>query len=244
MVSSTQSPHALPPPVDLGDVRRLAPIDADFGGGRGKPIDRHYIERFLEHHAGDVHGCVLEVGSDDYTRRYGGSRVQAAEVLHADESNPRATLVADLALPDGLPQAHYDCFICTQTLQYVYRPRDALANVHRMLKPGGVLLLTVPGISQISPYDRDRWGEHWRFTPQSVTRLLDETFGPGLAAVQPHGNVLTAIGFLHGLACEDLTLAELDHVDERYPLLLTARAIRGAGAAAVPSAESSGASIR
>jgi SAM-dependent methyltransferase len=218
----------MPSPLDLGDLRRLTPIDADFGRGRGKPIDRHYIERFLERHVDDVHGAVLEVGSDEYARRYGGSRLQTAEVLHADASNPKATLVADLARRDGLPEDRFDCFICTQTLQYVYRLDDAVANIHRMLKPGGVLLLTVPGISQISPYDRDRWGEHWRFTSQSLSRLLDAGFGAGSATVRAHGNVLTAIGFLHGLACEDLSSVELDHADDRYPLLITARAQRGA----------------
>lgn len=211
-------------PVDLGHLRRLVPIDAGFGSGRGKPIDRHYIEGFLQRHAADVLGRVLEVGSDDYTLRYGQDRVELSDVLHADDTNPRASLVADLASGHGLPAAAFDCFICTQTLQYVHALADAVQTIHRLLAPGGVLLLTVPGISQISPYDRDRWGEHWRFTPQSVQRLLNEAFKGGSVDVQGHGNVLASIGFLHGLACEDLTTNELDHFDDRYPMLVTARA--------------------
>ena len=89
-----------------------------------------------------------------------------------------------------------------------------------------MLLLTVPGISQISPYDRDRWGEHWRFAPHAMERLLGEPFGDANVTVRAHGNVLAAIGFLHGLACEDLSAEELDHVDDRYPLLVTARAVK------------------
>lgn len=212
------------PPIDLGELRRLTPIDTGFGTGRGKPIDRHYIEGFLQQHAADVQGRVVEVGSDDYTRQYGGNRVELSDILHADDSNPRATLVADLASGHGLPSAAFDCFICTQTLQYIHALADALAHIHRLLAPGGVLLLTVPGISQISPYDRDRWGEHWRFTPQSVERLLNDAFAGGAVDVQGHGNVLASIGFLHGLACEDLTPGELDHHDDRYPMLVTARA--------------------
>jgi SAM-dependent methyltransferase len=213
-------------PVDFGTLRTLDPIDGAFGGGRGKPIDRHYIEGFLQRHAADIRGCVLEVASDDYTRRYGHDRVSRADVLHVDDSNPNATLIADLAQGDGLPADVFDCFICTQTLQYIYRLEAAVGHIHRLLKPGGVLLLTVPGISQISPYDSERWGEHWRFTPQSVTRLLADAFGAGNVRVEGHGNVLAAMGFLQGLACEDLTTAELDHVDTRYPMLVTARACK------------------
>lgn len=210
-------------PIDFGELRRVTPIDADFGVGRGKPVDRHYIEGFLARHAGDVQGRVLEVASDDYTRRYGEGRITQADILHVDSGNPRATIVADLAEGAGLPSGAFDCFICTQTLQYLWRPADAFATIERILRPGGVLLLSVPGISQISPFDRDRWGEHWRFTPQSVERLAAQAFGAGQASVQGHGNVLAAIAFLHGLACADLSVQELDANDDRYPMLITAR---------------------
>ena len=103
---------------------------------------------------------------------------------------------------------------------------DAASNVRQLLKPGGVLLPTVPVISQISAHDRDRWGEYWRFTPQSVDRLLQQAFGAGAMAVAGHGNVLAATAFLQGLACEDLSPAELDHNDDRYPPVVTARACR------------------
>src|ERR687895_460818 len=68
------------PPVGslrLGSLRRVTPISRNYGFDRGTPIDRHYIERFLTRHAGDVRGRVLEVGDDEYTRRFGGERVDA-----------------------------------------------------------------------------------------------------------------------------------------------------------------------
>lgn len=214
------------PLIDLGDLRRLAPVDAGFGTGRGKPIDRHYIEAFLESCSADIKGRVLEVAESAYTDRYGQQRVTQREVLHIDPAHAPATFVGDLADGDSLPSEAFDCFICTQTLQYVYPLEQAAATMQRILKPGGVLLLTVPGISQISPYDREHWGEHWRFTPQSVQRLLASSFEESDIEVQGHGNVLASIGFLHGLACEDLTEAELDHQDDRYPMLVTARAVK------------------
>jgi SAM-dependent methyltransferase len=215
----------MPEPFDFGALRRLQPVDAAFGGGRGKPIDRHYIEGFLARHAADVHGRVLEVGSADYTRRFGGARVERASVLHVAAGHGRADIVADLAEGSGLPDAAFDCFICTQTLQYVFDLAAAVRTMHRLLAPGGVLLLTVPGISQISPFDRDRWGEHWRFMPQALVRLLAPRFVAARTEVRAHGNVLAATAFLQGLACEDLTGEELDHFDDRYPMLVTARAV-------------------
>jgi len=213
--------------LDLGDLRRVTPIDSGFGLGRGKPVDRHYIEGFLGRHAGDIRGRVLEVGENAYTVRYGGGRVTRSDILHADDSNPRATLVADLADGSALPSDTFDCFICTQTLTYIYDVQRAVETIRRILAPGGVLLATVPGISQMSPYDRDRWGEYWRFTAQSLGRLLGEQFGSANVAVEAYGNVLASTAFLQGLCAGDLHPDELDHRDQRYQMLVAGRAVKG-----------------
>ncbi len=213
--------------LDLGDLRRLTPIDSGFGLGRGKPVDRHYIEDFLRRHAGDIRGRVLEVGEDAYTREYGGARVTASDILHADASNPRATLIGDLADANALPSDSFDCFICTQTLTYIYDVQGAARTIRRILAPGGVLLATVPGISQMSPYDRDRWGEYWRFTAQSLGRLLGDEFGSANVEVEAYGNVLASTAFLQGLCAGDLSRDELDHRDPRYQMLVAGRAVKG-----------------
>ena len=212
--------------LDLGDLRRVTPIDSGFGVGRGKPVDRHYIETFLRQHAGDIRGQVLEVADDVYTEQFGGGRVTGRDILHVDHSNPRATVVADLTQADELPSDSFDCFICTQTLTYIYDVKGALATVQRILKPGGVLLATVPGISQMSPYDRDRWGEYWRFTEQSLGRLLSESFGSENVEVECYGNVLASTAFLQGLCAGDLRRDELEHRDRRYQMLVAGRAVK------------------
>ena len=214
------------PALDLGDLRRVTPIDSGFGLGRGKPVDRHYIEDFLRRHAADIRGRVLEVAEDAYTVQYGGNRVAASDILHVDGSNPRATFIGDLGAANDLPSDTFDCFICTQTLTYIYDVQQAVKTIHRILRPGGVLLTTVPGISQMSPYDRDRWGEYWRFTAQSLGRLLGEPFGSDNVAVEAYGNVLSSTAFLQGLCCDDLRKDELDHRDQRYQMLVAGRAVK------------------
>jgi len=110
-------------------------------------------------------------------------------------------------------------------LQFIYDVRAAIFNLYRILKPGGILLATFPGISQISRYDMDRW----RFTTLSAQKLFEEVFSPVNVTVASYGNVLAANAFLHGLAGEELRPQELDHQDPDYELLITVRAIKSKG---------------
>ena len=212
--------------VRFGSLRRLKPLSRLFGFDRGLPIDRYYIERFLAAHAYDVRGHVLEVQDDTYTCRFGGDRVLRSDVLHVSEGNPKATIIADLTCADHIPSGTFDCIILTQTLQFVYDLRAALQTLYRILAPGGVLLTTLPGISQISSSDVEHWDEYWRFTTRSAQQLLQHAFPAASVRVEAHGNVLAAIAFLHGLATQELRPDELDHRDPDYEVVITARAVR------------------
>ncbi|HET7218043.1 MAG TPA: glycosyltransferase [Vicinamibacterales bacterium] len=209
--------------IRLGDLDRNTPISGDFGFDRGTPIDRYYIERFLERHASEIVGRVLEVGDDSYTRRFGATRVTQADVLHVHAGNPRATFVGDLTDAAVLPENTFDCIVLTQTLQLIYDVRLAVSRLHRALAPGGVVLVTVPGISQI---DRGEWGAswYWSFTRTALERLFAEVFGRDEVLVEHHGNVFAATAFLHGLALEEIDRRKLDPFDMAYPVIVAVRA--------------------
>jgi SAM-dependent methyltransferase len=209
-------------PSPFRDLRRVDPVSRVFGLDRGLPVDRWYIERFLERNAGDIRGAVLEVGDDRYTRRYG--RPTRSDVLNVQPDLPATTICADLADPETLPEATFDCIICTQTLQFLYDLQSGVRGLRRMLKPEGVALCTVPGISQISRYDMDRWGDYWRFTTLSAQRLFDVEFGARNVEVETFGNVLAAVAFLEGISAEELSQRELESVDPDYQLAITVRA--------------------
>jgi len=211
--------------VDFGSLRRLAPVSRRWGKDRGgSPIDRYYIERFLAVHAADIRGRVLEVGDDTYTRRF-GTGVERTDVLHAQPGNPKATIVADLAQgAEDLPTGAFDCVILTQVLQMMGDPGSAVRTLRGILRPGGVVLATVAGISQVSRWDMQRWGDYWRFTTLAARRVFESAFPPELVSVEAHGNVLVAVAFLHGLAASELRPEELDQHDPDYPLLITVRA--------------------
>jgi glycosyltransferase involved in cell wall biosynthesis len=211
----------------LGDAQKTVPISRSWGFDRGLPIDRYYIERFLSNHAHDIGGRVLEVGDDVYTRRFGGHRVTHADILHATEGNPKATIVADLSKADDLDSDLFDCIVFTQTLQFVYDVRAAMRTLYRFLRPHGVLLLTAPGTTQTGP---DQFAEswYWSFTTHSLRRLLAEVFEENQVEVEAHGNVLAAVGLLHGLAVEDLRQGDLEKHDPDYEVIVAARAVKGA----------------
>jgi SAM-dependent methyltransferase len=209
--------------INFGTLRRVFPISREFGYDRGQPIDRYYIENFLARYAQDIQGHVLEVGDDSYTRRFGGERVTTREVLHVNASHPAATIVGDLTHATHIPANTFDCFILTQTLHLIYDVRLALHTVYRILKPHGVVLATVPGISQLS---HDEWAKdwYWSLTMSAVQRLFAEVFPPASITVESYGNVLAAMAFLQGLSVAELSPAELEYRDANYQLLIAVRA--------------------
>ena len=212
--------------VNLGDLDRLTPISRNWGFDRGRPIDRLYIERFIAAHAGDIRGNVLEVSNNDYTLRFGGDRVTQSDILHPVEGNARATVIADLAVPEPSLEERFDCIICTQTLQLIYDFQSAIRQLRCWLKPGGVALVSVPGISQISREDMQQTGDYWRFTGAAMRRAFTEEFGEGAVEIDVLGNVLAATAFLQGIAAEEFDEAELLEADPQFQMLTTIRAAR------------------
>jgi SAM-dependent methyltransferase len=216
-------------PARLGRLRRTTPLSEEWGRDRGTPVDRFFIERFLERERQCIRGHVVELLNSDYTRRY-GTGVDRTDVLDVDPSNADATIIADLAAADEIPSQTFDCFILTQTLQFVPDVRAAIRHVHRTLKPGGKVLCTVPAVSRIARRTLDT--EYWRFTVAGCKFLFGETFGSECVRVESFGNVLTSIAFLTGMAAEELSDPELDHVDPFFPLLVAVVAERGPGVGA------------
>lgn len=209
--------HALP---------GLQPLSRDFGKDRGTPIDRAYIHEFLWDRRADVRGRVLEVADSGYTDYLGEGEVTHCDVLHVRPEYPWVTIVGDLATGEGLPRDAFDCVVLTQTLHLIYDIHRAVRTVHDVLAPGGVVLATLPGISQVSQFDRREWGDFWRFTADSARHLFAEAFDPAEIEVAAFGNVLVATAFLYGYALEDLSPDEIAHRDDDYHFLIGVRARR------------------
>jgi SAM-dependent methyltransferase len=190
------------------------------------PIDRYYIERALLASAADIRGHVLEIKDDTYTRRFGGAKVIKSDVLDIAADNSNATIVGDLADAPHILSGAFDCIVVTQTLHLISDAPAAVQTLHRILRPGGTVLATFPGISQIACDGMNRWRDHWRFTSSSARKLFEDVFGAGNVTVAALGNFCAAVNFLDGRAVEELSARDLDFADPSYELVIFVRAIR------------------
>lgn len=85
--------------------------------------------------------------------------------------DPQVTGLVDVigtaeSLP--FPSGSFDAVICTQVMSYVKNPRKAVAEMHRVLKPGGSLFLTVPAFCPAF------FDELWRFFPEGIRELTKD----------------------------------------------------------------------
>jgi len=219
-------------PVIFGDLRRPDPVSRDLGWSRGTPIDRRYIQQYLSDARDDLRGDALEVGELRYIDEFGTSGTNGTILVPdaALASNyPQSTrvLVGDLSKPGSLPEGRFDCFVCTQTLNFIFDTRNAIVGAHRVLKKGGCFLGTVSGhCVPVSRYDADLWGDFWRFSATAVTRLLKDVFQTA-PDVRSYGNALAAQVFIQGIAVEDLPNPSLlDMADADHPLIIGFRVIK------------------
>jgi len=210
--------------VNWGDFEDF-PFSREFGYDRGGPVDRKYIENFLEQEKAVIRGRALEIGDNSYSMQYGGSAITHSDILHVDDSNPAATIIGDIAHAPQIPDNSFDIIILTQTLHLIYDFRDALETCHRILRPGGALLLTVPGIT---PIDHGEWKYTWlwSFTQTSMQKLLGDHFPGGQIECETMGNVKVATAFLYGLGQTELSESDYKKQDEHFPVIITCKAVK------------------
>jgi SAM-dependent methyltransferase len=207
----------------------MEPVSREFGYDRGTPVDRYYIDLFLSKYSSDIRGSVLEIGDDTYTRKFGGHRVTRTDVFHAHGDNPQATIVGDLGSAPLVPSNTFDCAIVPQTLQFILDPIEGLRTLHRILRPGGVLLCTVPALTVVSS-NADEWSKLWlwSFTPALISNLIEQVFSPELCSLEIHGNVKSSVCSLQGLSVEDVGIEALQPYDPEFPVLICFRCEKAA----------------
>jgi SAM-dependent methyltransferase len=198
------------------------PVSRTFGYERGVPIHRVYVDRFFQAHAQMIRGRCLEFQDAGYVSRFGEGRPTRVDVLDLNASNPNATIVADLTQPNDLPADAFDCIVCVHVLHLVYDADTMTRELHRLLAPGGTLLVAVPGTSMIDP----NWTEYRRWTALGIETLLGQFFQPPDIHVESYGNSLAAAAEMRGLASDEIAPWELNAKDDIFPVEIGAFAVK------------------
>jgi hypothetical protein len=212
--------------------RRMSPLRD--GRQHGIPIVRHYWEDFLVRHRDDIRGRALEVGTTETVRRLGGAAVARADGLDLAPHAPDVNVVADLTDADAVASDTYDCFVNQFTMHLIYDLESALYHSLRILKPGGTLLVNFPSVEYCFRDGLDMGTGaplfvFWQFTPLQVENLLRRaSLTRGDFELVLYGNLFTRVAYQLNLPAEELTRAELEHVDPGHPLLICARAVKPA----------------
>lgn len=133
--------------------------------------DRCLLARFVSENAHLLTGKLLDVGGQD-GKRYRGyfTHVKSFTVLDPGKDYKPDIVAGAEAIP--LADASIDSMLCTEVLMDIFDIQKALAEMARVLKSGGYLLATVSFMGPLcdEPY------HYWRFTPYSLTKLLEPYF--------------------------------------------------------------------
>ena len=131
----------------------------DVGCGPGKLL------RVLREQGWDAHGVDFSSVAADSARAKHGLKVKCSDLLAAE-----------------YPQSSFDVVLFSHSLEHIYNPVETLREVHRILKPGGLLLIYVPNAGSFESHVFGKWWVQWdvprhlfHFTKETITKLLVET---------------------------------------------------------------------
>ncbi|MDF1526205.1 MAG: methyltransferase domain-containing protein [bacterium] len=145
---------------------------------KGSPTrTRFQSNRWLRIHCRDIAGDVLSIGAGHDSDRQGGVYrdyfPDAASYTTSEVSDEFGSdLVLDVRSMPQIEDATYDCVYCSGVLEHVDDYRSGLAEMTRILKPGGIFLLGLPfrQAPHLAPHD------YWRFTEYGIRYLLGDSF--------------------------------------------------------------------
>lgn len=152
----------------------------------GYTTGRFYVEDFLRRHAAQCRGCFLEFGDPYYRHLFNPQAIERYDVFDV-QAGPQVTIVGDIQSCPAIADNTYDVIVCTQVLEHIANPFLAVNELHRMLKPGGIILLTVPSSYPYHAAPRD----YWRYTRDSLQLLFGERFSD--IVITSYGNRLTVV---------------------------------------------------
>lgn len=119
-----------------------------------------------------VDGPVLEIGSKDYgsTSSFRDFYTQSEYVGVDMEAGKGVDVIQDLTQSTGpLPQSHFALGICCSVLEHVKKPWVFAENLNSLVRPGGLLFMSVPWVWRFHAYPDD----YFRFSYRGIISLFE-----------------------------------------------------------------------
>lgn len=158
------------------------------------------LNRFAEPRLRELQGDIVVIGAGK--EPYATLMPRAAAIVATDiDKHEGIDLVADAhALP--FPPEAFDCLVAIEVFEHLHDPRQAAAEVLRVLKRNGTALVTVPFLFRVhgDPYDFQRW------TSRGL-EVLFQDFSE--VTVQPFGNRLHVISDIVTTAAGPMVLLRI-----------------------------------
>jgi hypothetical protein len=197
--------------IDFGNFKRLIPFCPDYGYSRGTPIDRYYLNRFIEEIRDEVTGNTLEIGGAKQNQQlYGFSRANPYRALDM-KAKTGVDIVGDVHNPDLCRNNSLDSIIIFNVLEHCERPWVVVDNIHNWLKERGKVFCMVPTAQRIHGAPND----FWRILPDAMGTLFSKFSALKLLS---YGNPITTISSLMGIAAEELSREDLESLNNEYPV--------------------------
>lgn len=157
------------------------------------------VVEFLQRHAANYDrpdARVLDVAPQDHAGAGPAFVRSAVETLDLDPASG-ATYIADLCRCNEalIPDGSFDVVVCTEVLEHVAQPFDAVAEIRRVLKPAGVASVTTPFNFRIHGPLPDCWRFSGTRAPAVVRAIRDRRAGRARdAGARPHADSELARG--------------------------------------------------
>lgn len=135
---------------------------------------------------------LLDVAPQDHEGAKPYFQRATVETLDIDEKSG-ATYIADLCAnnENSIPADHFDYVVCTEVLEHTLQPFDAVKEIERILKPGGLVFASSPFNFRI----HGPLPDCWRFTEHGWRALFKDFEILALNALEAEDRFLAPIHY-------------------------------------------------